>query len=59
MIRVELTPREVDVIRMALRSAQDRHKRDGFEVLVIEADNLRSKISNAVIDNKLSIGYTK
>jgi hypothetical protein len=59
MIRVELTPREVDVIRMALRSAQDRHKRDGFEVLVIEADNLRSKISNAVIDKKLSIGYTK
>jgi hypothetical protein len=59
MIRVELTPKEADVIRMALRSARDRHKRDGFEVLVIEADNLRSKISNAVIDEKLSIGYTK
>jgi len=59
MIHVELTLREVDVIRMALRSAQDRHKRYGFEVLVIEADNLRSKISNAVIDNKSSIGYTK
>ena len=56
MIRVELTEREAEVIRMALRSAQDRHRRDGFEVLVIEADNLRSKISDAVLDKKLSIG---
>ena len=48
---LDLTPREVEVIRMALRQSQDTHQRNGFKVLVIETEELRSKIANAIIDN--------
>jgi hypothetical protein len=48
---LDLTPREVEVIRMALRQAQDTHKRNDFKALVIETEELRSKIANAIIDN--------
>ena len=47
---LDLTPREVEVIRMALRQAQDGHKRNGFKVLELEVADLRSKISNALLD---------
>ena len=42
---LDLTPREVEVIRMALRQAQDTHQRNGFKVLVTEVEELRSKIA--------------
>lgn len=48
---LDLTPREVEVIRMALRQAQDQHKRNDFKTLVLEVEDLRSKIANAIIDN--------
>jgi hypothetical protein len=48
---LDLTPREVEVIRMALRQTQDTHQRNGFKVLVTEVEELRSKIANAIIDN--------
>lgn len=48
---LDLTPREVEVIRMALRQAQDTHRRNDFKALVIETEELRSKIANAIIDN--------
>jgi hypothetical protein len=48
---LDLTPREVEVIRMALRMQQDTHQRNGFKVLVTETEELRSKIANAIIDN--------
>jgi hypothetical protein len=48
---LDLTPREVEVIRMALRQAQDIHKRNDFKTLVLEVEDLRSKIANAIIDN--------
>jgi len=51
---LDLTPREVEVIRMALRQAQDTHQRNGFKVLVIETEELRSKIANAIIDSHTS-----
>lgn len=51
---LDLTPREVEVIRMALRQAQDIHKRNDFKVLVIEVEELRSKIANAILDNHAS-----
>jgi hypothetical protein len=47
---LDLTPREVEVIRMALRQAQDIHKRNDFKTLVLEVEELRSKIANAIID---------
>jgi hypothetical protein len=47
---LDLTPREVEVIRMALRAQQDVHKRNDFKVLVIEVESLRSKIADAILD---------
>ena len=48
---LDLSPREVEVIRMELRQAQDTHQRNGFKVLVTEVEELRSKIANAIIDS--------
>jgi hypothetical protein len=48
---LDLNPREVEVIRMALRAQEDSHKRNGFPVLVIEVSVLRAKISDALLDN--------
>ena len=49
-LRLDLTPREVEVIRGALRLQQETHKRNDFKVLVIEVESLRSKISDAILD---------
>ena len=51
---LDLSPREVEVIRMALRQAQDTHQRNDFKVLVLEVADLRSKIVNAMIDSNTS-----
>jgi len=53
---LDLTTREVEVIRMALRSQQEKHKRDDFKVLVVEVADLRSKIADALLDNVARIG---
>jgi hypothetical protein len=50
MIQLELTPRELDVIRQALRTEEERHKRNDFKVLVLEAQELRSKLADSVIN---------
>ncbi len=52
---LDLTPREVEVIRMALRAQQDIHKRNDFKVLVIEVESLRSKISDAILDLRKAV----
>lgn len=49
---LDLTPREVEVIRMALRTEQEHHRRNGFLVLAQEIMVLRSKISDAILDSK-------
>lgn len=49
---LDLTPREVDVIRIALRSEQEGHKRNGFLTLAQEIMVLRSKITDAILDSK-------
>jgi len=48
---LDLTPREVEVIRGALRLQEDNHKRNDFPALVVEVQELRSKIADAIIDN--------
>jgi hypothetical protein len=48
---LDLTQREVEVIRMALRLQEDTHKRNDFPALVTETQELRSKIADAIIDN--------
>lgn len=50
---LDLTDREVEVIRMALRGQQDLHKRNGFDTLVREVEELRSKISDAILDSRI------
>ena len=44
-----LTPREVEVVRMALRAQEEIHKRNGFPVLVLEVSDLRSKIADSLL----------
>ena len=51
---LDLTPREVEVIRMALRANEESHKKNGFSILVIEVSQLRGKISDALLDNNLA-----
>jgi hypothetical protein len=52
---LDLAPREVEVIRMALRAQQDIHSRNDFKVLVIEVESLRSKISDAILDLRKAV----
>jgi hypothetical protein len=51
---LDLTPREVEIIRMALRTNEENHKKNGFSILVIEVSQLRGKISDALLDNNLA-----
>ena len=48
---LDLTQREVEVIRMALRVQEDTHKRNDFPSLVLETQTLRSKIADIIIDS--------
>lgn len=54
-LRLDLTPREVEVIRGALRLQQETHKRNDFKVLVIEVESLRSKISDTILDLRQAV----
>lgn len=49
---LDLDDREVEVIRMALRSTEDAHKRNDFPALVVEVQALRSKIADAILDSR-------
>lgn len=55
MVSLELTPREVEVVRLALRAQEDAHKRNDFPNLRAEVENLRSKVADAIIDNSTPI----
>lgn len=50
MITLELSDRELIVIRQALRTEEERHKRNDFRVLELEIQELRSKIVDSVIN---------
>lgn len=50
MITLELSDRELIVIRQALRTEAERHKRNDFKVLLLEVEDLRSKIADSVIN---------
>lgn len=55
MITLELSERELVVIRQALRTEEERHKRNDFKVLVMEIEELRSKIADSVINDTLKV----
>lgn len=48
---IDLTPNELEIVRQALRFQEEAHKRNDFKVLVNAVQELRSKISNAMIEN--------
>ena len=52
-ILLDLTPREVEVIRLALRTREVEVMRNDFKALLVEAQELRSKINDIVIDDTL------
>lgn len=47
---LDLSPRQVEVIRQALRLQEQQHKRNDFKTLEREVQDLRSYIGNAIID---------
>ena len=55
-IALDLTQREIDVVRSALRMLEENHRRNDFKTLVIEAEKLRSKVNDAVITGNLNHG---
>ena len=55
MITLELTDRELVVIRQALRTEEERHKRNDFRVLELEIQDLRSKIVDSVINTTVKV----
>lgn len=54
-MNLELTEREVEVIRQALRHNEEAHKRNDFKVLVLEVQDLRSKINDAIINQRVKV----
>jgi hypothetical protein len=55
-----LSPSELDTLRTALRNEQERYERQGFNGLKVAVQNLRDKISNAMIDNAYNkVGTTR
>ena len=52
---LDLTKREVEIIRGALRLQEDNHKRNDFPTLVVETQTLRSKIADAIIADALEL----
>jgi hypothetical protein len=48
---LDLTPSEVTIIRSALRTEQERYKRNDFRALEVGVAELRNKISDAMIDS--------
>ena len=55
MITLELSERELTVIRQALRTEEERHRRNDFKVLVMEVEELRSKIADSVINTTVKV----
>jgi hypothetical protein len=51
----EMSDRDVEVIRMALRTVEDGYKRNDFQALVLEVQELRSRLNDAHIDRNLSV----
>lgn len=55
-MNVEISEREWSVIVGALRHQEEAHKRNGFDTLVLELQELRSRLNDAYIDKNLPVG---
>jgi hypothetical protein len=54
MIKIEFSEREWHAIMGALRMQEETHKRNDFKALVIEMQEVRSRMNDAMIDSKIS-----
>ena len=52
---LDLTPRQVEVLRQALRLQEEAHKRNDFRVLEVETSELRAHIANAILDQRQNL----
>jgi hypothetical protein len=50
MINIMLDERDFNLIRQALRSEEERHKKAGFNALAEQAQELRSRLADVAID---------
>ena len=57
MIRIELSEREWHAIMGALRMQEEAHKRNDFKALVLEMQEIRSRMNDTYIDSKLPAQY--
>jgi hypothetical protein len=53
MITIELSEREWSAIMGALRTQEEGHKRNDFKGLVLEIQEIRSRMNDAMIDSKI------
>lgn len=49
---LDLTASEVEIIRQALRAQEEAHKRNDFKALVLQVQDLRSKINDAILESQ-------
>jgi hypothetical protein len=54
-VLIELSDKELEFIRTALRDAEERYRKGEFKALAEHSAILRSKIANAIIDNRAVI----
>jgi hypothetical protein len=53
---VEISERDWSILVGALRHQEETHKRNDFKVLVLELQELRSRLNDAYIDKNLVVG---
>ena len=51
---LDLSLREMDVVRSALRMLEENHKRNDFKTLTAETQALRSKVNDVLIMRNLN-----
>jgi hypothetical protein len=56
MITIEFSEREWHAVVGALRTQEESHKRNDFKALVLEMQEIRSRMNDAMIDRKLVVG---
>lgn len=56
MITIEFSEREWHAVMGALRMQEESHKRNDFKALVLEMQEIRSRMNDAMIDRKLVVG---
>ena len=56
MITIDFSEREWIAVMGALRMQEENHTRNDFKALVLEMQDIRSRMNDAMIDNKVVVG---